>query len=44
MSATTPVTTVNKPIGWSIGLSVLMIVSGILAISSPLAGATTTPT
>ena len=36
MSATSVATFVNKSIGWSIGLSVLMIVAGILAIASPL--------
>jgi uncharacterized membrane protein HdeD (DUF308 family) len=35
MSATA--TFVKKSVGWSIGLSVLMIVAGILAIASPLA-------
>lgn len=37
MSATSAATFVKKSVGWSIGLSVLMIVAGILAISSPLA-------
>ena len=37
MSATSAGTLVRKSIGWSIGLSVLMIVAGILAIASPLA-------
>ncbi len=37
MSATSPGTIVKEAIGWSIGLSVLMIVAGILAIASPLA-------
>jgi uncharacterized membrane protein HdeD (DUF308 family) len=37
MSATSPATFVKKSLGWSIGLSVLMIVAGILAITSPLA-------
>jgi uncharacterized membrane protein HdeD (DUF308 family) len=37
MSATSPATFVKKSVGWSIGLSVLMIVAGILAIASPLA-------
>lgn len=37
MSATSPGTIVKKAVGWSIGLSVLMIVAGILAIASPLA-------
>lgn len=37
MSATTAATFVKKSVGWSIGLSVLMIVVGILAIASPLA-------
>jgi len=36
MSATSPGTIVQKAVGWSIGLSVLMIVAGILAIASPL--------
>jgi len=37
MSATTVVTFVKKSVGWSIALSILMIVAGILAIASPLA-------
>jgi len=37
MSATSPRTIVKEAVGWSIGLSVLMIVAGILAIASPLA-------
>ena len=37
MSATSAVTFVKKSVGSSIGLSVLMIVAGILAIVSPLA-------
>ena len=37
MSATSAGTFVKKAVGWSIGLSVLMIVAGILAIASPLA-------
>jgi len=37
MSATSAATFVKKTVGWSIGLSVLMIVAGILAIASPLA-------
>jgi uncharacterized membrane protein HdeD (DUF308 family) len=37
MSATSAVTFVKKSVAWSIGLSVLMIVAGILAIASPLA-------
>jgi uncharacterized membrane protein HdeD (DUF308 family) len=37
MSATSAGTLVKKSMGWSIGLSVLMIVAGILAIASPLA-------
>jgi uncharacterized membrane protein HdeD (DUF308 family) len=37
MSATSPAALVKKSVGWSIGLSVLMIVAGILAIVSPLA-------
>lgn len=36
MSATSAATFVKKSLGWSIGLSVLMIVAGILAIASPL--------
>lgn len=37
MVATSAATFVKKSVGWSIGLSVLMIVAGILAIASPLA-------
>jgi len=37
MSATSAATFVKKSVGWSIALSVLMIVAGILAIASPLA-------
>ncbi|HXY11637.1 MAG TPA: DUF308 domain-containing protein [Terriglobales bacterium] len=37
MSATSPATLVKESIGWSIALSVLMILAGILAIASPLA-------
>lgn len=37
MSASSAATFVKKSVGWSIGLSVLMIVAGILAIASPLA-------
>lgn len=37
MSDTSPATFVKKTVGWSIGLSVLMIMAGILAIASPLA-------
>jgi uncharacterized membrane protein HdeD (DUF308 family) len=37
MGATSPGTFVKKSLGWSIGLSVLMILAGILAIASPLA-------
>ncbi len=37
MSATSTGTFVKKSVGWSIGLSVLMIVAGILAIASPMA-------
>ena len=37
MSATSAATFVKKSVGWSIGLSVLMIAAGILAIASPLA-------
>ena len=36
MSATSAATFVKKSLGWSIGLSVLMIVAGIRAIASPL--------
>lgn len=36
-NATSATTFVKKSMGWSIGLSVLMIVAGILAIASPLA-------
>ena len=37
MGATSPVAFVKKSVGWSIALSVLMIVAGMLAIASPLA-------
>lgn len=37
MSAASAGTIVQKAVGWSIGLSVLMIVAGILAIALPLA-------
>jgi uncharacterized membrane protein HdeD (DUF308 family) len=37
MSDTSAATFVKKSVGWSIGLSVLMIVAGILAIASPFA-------
>jgi len=37
MSDTSAETFAKKTMGWSIGLSVLMIVAGILAIASPLA-------
>jgi uncharacterized membrane protein HdeD (DUF308 family) len=37
MNATSAATFVKKSVGWSIGLSVLMIVAGIVAIASPLA-------
>lgn len=37
MGTTSVVTFVKKSVGWSIALSVLMIVAGILAIASPLA-------
>jgi len=37
MSATSAATFVKQSVGWSIGLSVLMIVAGFLAIASPLA-------
>ncbi len=37
MSATSAAAFVKKSVGWSIALSVLMIVAGVLAIASPLA-------
>jgi len=37
MGATSAATFVKKSVGWSIGLSVLMILAGIVAIASPLA-------
>lgn len=37
MSAASAATFVKKSVGWSIGISVLMIVAGILAIASPMA-------
>jgi len=37
MSTTSAATFVKKSVGWSIGLSVLMVVAGVLAIASPLA-------
>jgi uncharacterized membrane protein HdeD (DUF308 family) len=37
MSAASAATFVKKTVNWSIGLSVLMIVAGVLAIASPLA-------
>ncbi len=37
MSATSAATFVKKSVGWSIGLSVLLIVAGILAIAVPMA-------
>ena|SRR5579863_7082178 len=37
MSATSPATFVKQSVGWSIGLSVLMIVAGLAAIALPLA-------
>jgi uncharacterized membrane protein HdeD (DUF308 family) len=37
MSAASPGTIVKEAVGWSIGLSVLMILAGILAICSPMA-------
>jgi len=37
MGTTSPGTIVKKAVGWSIGLSVLMILAGIVAIASPLA-------
>ena len=35
MSASSPVTVVKQSLGWSIGLGVLMILTGILAIAMP---------
>jgi uncharacterized membrane protein HdeD (DUF308 family) len=40
MNATSAATFVKKSVGWSIGLSVLMIAVGILAIASPMAAGT----
>lgn len=37
MDATPAATFVKKSVGWSIGLSVLMILAGVLAIGSPMA-------
>lgn len=37
MGATSAATFVKKSIGWSIGLSILMVVAGIVAIASPVA-------
>lgn len=37
MDATPAATFVKKAVGWSIGLSVLMILAGVLAIGSPMA-------
>ena len=37
MSAASAATFVKKAVNWSIGLSVLMIVAGVLAVASPLA-------
>jgi len=37
IGATSPATFAKKSFGWSIALSVLMIIAGILAIASPLA-------
>jgi uncharacterized membrane protein HdeD (DUF308 family) len=37
MSATSPAVILKKALGWSIGLSVLMILAGVLAIASPMA-------
>jgi uncharacterized membrane protein HdeD (DUF308 family) len=37
MGATSAAAMVKKAVGWSIGLSVLMIVAGVVAIASPLA-------
>jgi len=37
MSATSPATIVKQSLGWSIGLSILMILAGFLAIVAPLA-------
>ena len=41
MGTTSAATFVKKSVGWSIALSVLMIVAGILAIASPLAAGIT---
>lgn len=41
MSATSAATFVKESVGWSIGLSVLMIVAGILAIALPMAAGIT---
>lgn len=38
MDTTSLATFVKKSVGWSIALSVLMIVAGVLALASPLAG------
>ena len=40
MNATSAATLVKKSVAWSIGLSVLMIAAGILAIASPMAAGT----
>ena len=37
MSATSPAVILKKALGWSIGLSALMILAGVLAIASPMA-------
>lgn len=37
MSATSPALILKKALGWSIGLSALMILAGVLAIASPMA-------
>ena len=36
MSGTSPAAIIKKAVGWSIGLSVLMILAGVLAIASPM--------
>ncbi len=41
MSATSAATFVKQSVGWSIGLSVLMIVAGVLAIALPMAAGIT---
>ena len=37
MSATSPAVILKKALGWSIGLSALMVLAGVLAIASPMA-------